>query len=288
MNDYLLSIVLGIIEGLTEFLPVSSTAHLRIAEKLFSLPLDKPYWKMYTIVIQLGAILALPVYFWGRIIDQFRTFPQGERRDRNLFNHPISLVMIAFVCTAVPALLLKKRISENLDNFWVIGSALLIGGVIMWVVDAYFRRPTTLHIEEMTFGQSIWIGLCQVLSALFPGTSRSMSTIAAGQVAGMSRPSALEFSFFLSIPTMLAATGNELYHAIKPKPGKEHDMMSPLHISSHEWVLLAIGTVVSFIVALLVVAWFMGWVRKRGFTPFAIYRIIAGAAVLFGAWRVWR
>jgi undecaprenyl-diphosphatase len=112
-----------------------------------------------------------------------------------------------------------------------------------------------------------------------------MSTIAAGQVAGMNRPSALEFSFFLSIPTMLAATGNELYHAIKPKAGKEHDMMSPLHVSGHEWVLLAIGTVVSFIVALVVVAWFMGWVRKRGFTPFAIYRIIAGAAVLFWAWR---
>jgi undecaprenyl-diphosphatase len=290
VNDYLLSVVLGIIEGLTEFLPVSSTAHLRIAEKLaqisgYNLPLEDPYWKMYTVVIQLGAILALPVYFWGRITKQFRTFPKGERGDRNLLNHPISLVMIAFVCTAIPALLLKKRISANLDNFWVIGSALLIGGVVMWVVDATFRRPTTLHIEEMTFGQSVWIGLCQVLSAVFPGTSRSMSTIAAGQVAGMNRPSALEFSFFLSIPTMLAATGNELYHAIKPKAGKEHDMMSPLHVSGHEWVLLAIGTVVSFIVALVVVAWFMGWVRKRGFTPFAIYRIIAGAAVLFWAWR---
>jgi undecaprenyl-diphosphatase len=289
VNDYLLSTILGIIEGLTEFLPVSSTAHLRIAEKLaqqwhFNLNLEDPYWKMYTIVIQLGAILALPVYFWGRITKQFRTFPKGERGDRNLLNHPVTLVFVAFVCTAIPALLLKKKISANLDNFWVIGSALLIGGVVMWIVDAAFRKPTTLHIEEMTFGQSVWIGLCQILSAVFPGTSRSMSTIAAGQIASMSRPSALEFSFFLSIPTMLAATGNELFHAIRPKAGKSAGL-TPSDVTSHQWILLAIGTIVSFIVALAVVAWFMGWVRKRGFAPFAIYRIIVGIAVLLWAWK---
>ena len=290
MNDYLLSVVLGIVEGLTEFLPVSSTAHLRIAEALaehahWNVNLADPYWKMYAVVIQLGAILALPVYFWGRIVKFVRTFPRGERGDRNLINHPLSLVMIAFVCTAVPALLLKKKISANLENLTVIGLALLIGGVVMWVVDALFRRPTTLHTEEMTLGQAVWIGLCQTLSAVFPGTSRSMSTIASGQIAGMSRPSALEFSFFLSIPTMLAATGNELYQAIKPKAGHEADMMSPLHVTSHQWVLLAIGIVVSFVVALGVVAWFMGWVRKRGFAPFAIYRIVVGAAVLIWVWR---
>jgi undecaprenyl-diphosphatase len=285
-----LSVVLGIVEGLTEFLPVSSTAHLRIAEALaqhahWNINLTDPYWKMYTVVIQLGAILALPVYFWGRIMKFVRTFPRGERGDRNLVNHPLSLVMIAFVCTAVPALLLKKKISANLENLTVIGLALLIGGVVMWVVDVLFRKPTTLHTEEMTFGQSVWIGLCQVLSAVVPGTSRSMSTIAAGQVAGMSRASALEFSFFLSIPTMIAATGNELYHAIRPKPGHGTDMMSPLHVSTHQWVLLAIGIVVSFVVAIAVVHWFMGWVRKHGFTPFAVYRIVVGAAVLVWVWQ---
>src|SRR6476661_4599483 len=161
MYDYLLSVFLGIVEGLTEFLPVSSTAHLRICEALLHIDLHDGFWKMYTIVIQLGAILALPVYFWGRIMKFVRTFPRGERGDRNLVNHPLSLVMIAFVCTAVPALLLKKKISANLENLTVIGLALLIGGVVMWVVDVLFRKPTTLHTEEMTFGQSVWIGLCQ-------------------------------------------------------------------------------------------------------------------------------
>jgi undecaprenyl-diphosphatase len=290
MNDYLLSTLLGILEGLTEFLPVSSTAHLRLAEALaehchWNVSLTDPYWKMYTVVIQLGAILAIPVYFWSRIITFLRTFPKGERGDRTILTHPLTLVLIAFVCTAVPALLLKKLISKNLESLYVIGGALLLGGIIMWAVDVLFRKPTTLHVEEMSPGQSIWIGLIQTLSALFPGTSRSMATIAAGQTAGMSRPAALEFSFFLSIPTMLAATGNELYRAIKPKPGKEAELMSPLHVTSHQWVLVAIGTVVSFIVAIFVIHWFMTWVKKRGFTPFAIYRILLGIIVLFFASR---
>jgi undecaprenyl-diphosphatase len=287
MNDYVLSIILGIVEGLTEFLPISSTAHLRIVEKMaehwnWGLRPEDPYWKMYTIVVQLGAILALPVYFWPRIVKFLKTFPKGERGERNILTHPLSLVMIAFVCTAVPSLLLKRAISANLDNFWVIGSALLIGGVAMWVVDWAFVRPKTLHMEEMTLGQAIWIGLCQVLSAVFPGTSRSMATIAAGQVAGMDRPSALEFSFFLSIPTMVAATGNELYRAIRPKAGSASELLSPSHVTSHQWVMLAIGTVVSFVVAIGVIAWFMAWVRRRGFVPFAVYRIVVGAAVI--AW----
>jgi undecaprenyl-diphosphatase len=282
LSDYLLSVVLGIIEGLTEFLPVSSTAHLRISQKLFDLPLEDPYWKMYAIVIQLGAILALPIYFRGRIAKFFRTFPKGERGDRNLFNHPVSLVLIAFVCTAVPALLLKRTIAKNLESLWVIGAALLIGGVVMWVVDVVCRKPSTRHVEEMTFGQAVWVGLCQTLAAIFPGTSRSMSTIAAGQTAGMDRPSALEFSFFLSIPTMVAATGKDLLDTIR---GKEAGTLSPLHINGHQWVLLAIGIAVSFVVALAVVAWFMGWVRRRGFTPFAVYRIVVGAAVLVWVWR---
>lgn len=289
MNPYLLSVILGIIEGVTEFLPISSTGHLRLAQAMaerfgWGINLQDPYWKMYTVVIQLGAIMALPVYFWKRITAFVSTFPRGQRGDRNLFNHPLSLTMVAFVCTAVPTLLLKKHISANLESLQVIGLSLVIGGVVMWVVDLWFRKPTTLHMEEMTFGQAVWIGLCQVLSAVFPGTSRSMATIAAGQIAQMNRPSALEFSFFLSIPTMLAATGKELYDAIKP--GGQPGVMSPQsgQVTGEQWVQLAIGTVVSFIVAWAVVAWFMGWVRKHGFVPFAIYRIVLGAVVLWWAW----
>ncbi len=278
MNEYLLSIFLGIVEGLTEFLPVSSTAHLRICEALLHINLQDGFWKMYTIVIQLGAILALPVYFRERILAFLRTFPRGERGDRTIFTHPLSLTLIAFVVTAIPAWALTKQIGKNLENLWVMAWALLIGGVIMWVVDAVFTRPRVMHMEEMSLPQAIWIGAAQILSAVFPGTSRSMSTIAAGQIVGMSRPAALEFSFFLSMPTMAVATAYDFVKTVMPY---HHELnVAPLQMESHQWIVLAIGFVVSFFVALGVVAWFMHWVRARGFVPFALYRIVLGIGLL--------
>src|SRR5437899_6905417 len=163
MNDYLLSILLGIIEGLTEFLPVSSTAHLRIAEQLFGLDLSSGYWKMYAIVIQLGAILCLPIYFRARIAKFVSTFPKGERGDRTALTHPLTLVMIAFVITAIPAFLLTKLIGHHLEDLRLMAWALIVGGVIMWVVDVvYAERYRIDHVEEMSLGQAIWIGACQV------------------------------------------------------------------------------------------------------------------------------
>jgi undecaprenyl-diphosphatase len=278
-NDYLLSVLLGVVEGVTEFLPVSSTAHLRIAERLLNLSLHDDFWKVYTIVIQLGAIAALPVYFWRRILKFISTFPRGERGDRNFFTHPLSLVFIAFVVTAGPAYALKKLIHANLESLYVIGGSLLIGGAVMWAVDWVFNRPTTLHMEDMRPWQAVWIGACQILSAVFPGTSRSMATIAAGQTAGMDRPSALEFSFFLSMPTMLAATLNEMKEAMFPKSTLGGPAVR-VHLDAQQWTVIAIGTAVSFVVALAVVAWFMNWVRRRGFVPFAIYRITLGLTIL--------
>jgi len=284
LNDYLLSAVLGVIEGLTEFLPVSSTAHLRLAEALFHIDLADPYWKMYTVVIQLGAVLCLPVYFRARIV-KFLTLPRG---DRPLIRHPLALVLVAFVVTAVPAFLLSKLIGKHLESLTIIGSALLVGGIVMAVVDLV-RAPwekagpqapdtpiRTWDMEQTTLGQALWIGACQILSAVFPGTSRSMSTIAGGQIARMSRAAALEFSFFLSIPTMFAATG---YDLLKSVFGKNAAVPS---IGLHGWTVLAIGFVVSFVVAYGSVAALMAWVRKRGFVPFAVYRIAIGMAVL--AW----
>src|SRR5882757_10161917 len=274
MHDYLLSVFLGIVEGLTEFLPVSSIAHLRICEALLHIDLHDGFWKMYTILIQLGAILALPVYFWGRIVGFVRTFPKGERGNRTIFTHPLSLTLIAFVVTAVPAWALAKVIGKNLESLWVMAIALVIGGIVMWVVDAVFTRPRTMHMEEMTLPQAVWIGAAQILSAIFPGTSRSMSTIAAGQVAGMSRPAALEFSFFLSMPTMCVATGYDFLKTVMPH---HHEVnIAPLTMNAHQWIVLVIGFVVSFFVALVVVAWFMNWVRERGFVAFALYRIVLG------------
>jgi undecaprenyl-diphosphatase len=288
LNDYLLSVVLGIIEGLTEFLPVSSTAHLRIAEALFHISLSNGYWKMYTIVIQLGAILCLPVYFRERIAKLLSTFPQGENGDRSILTHPLGLTAVAFVTTAIPVFLLTKIIGKHLESLTIMGSSLLIGGVVMWIVDAInapaeaagpaaASRIHTWKMEAMSLGQAIWIGACQILSAVFPGTSRSMSTIAAGQLGGMSRASALEFSFFLSIPTMVVATGYDLLKSLR---GKGANPIGVSQIDPHGWVVLAIGFVVSFLVAYASVAWFMAWVRKRGFVPFAVYRMVVGLLVL--------
>lgn len=291
MNEYLLSVLLGIVEGLTEFLPVSSTAHLRLTEALLHIDLASGYWKMYTIVIQLGAILCLPVYFRARIAKFFSTFPRGERGDRTALTHPLGLTMVAFVVTAIPAFLLTKVIGKHLESLYIMGASLLIGGIVMWIVDAMNAKSEaagpgatgsrihTWHMEEMSLLQAIWIGACQILSAVFPGTSRSMSTITAGQISGMSRASALEFSFFVSMPTMAAAT---CYDLLKSVMGKGENAIGVSHIDSHGWIVLAIGFIVSFIVAYASVAWFLAWVRKHGFAPFAVYRIVVGALVL--AW----
>ena len=289
MNDYLLSVLLGIVEGLTEFLPVSSTAHLRLAEVLMHVPLSSGYWKMYSIVIQLGAILVLPIYFRSHIAKLLSTFPEGEKKDCTVMTHPLTLVMIAFVVTAIPSFLLTKVIGKNLESLYVMGASLLIGGIIMWIVDA--MRATwekagpgapgsplhTWNMDDIHGGQAIWIGFCQIFSAVFPGTSRSMATISAGQLAGMSRSAALEFSFFLSMPTMAMAT---LYTLYKSLSGKDENPIGVAELTAHEWVILAIGFVVSFIVAYAAVAWFLHWVRKHGFVPFAVYRIVLGILVL--------
>jgi undecaprenyl-diphosphatase len=279
MNDYLLSFVLGIVEGLTEFLPVSSTAHLRIVEALFGLDLSNGYWKMFSIVIQLGAVLCLPIYFRSRITAFVATFPRGRRGDRTAATHPLTLTLVAFVATAVPAFLLSKIIGKHLENISLMAFALILGGIIMWVVDAAFgNRNRSGDVEDLSLVQAVWIGLCQTLSAVFPGTSRSMSTIAAGELVGLSRTTALEFSFLLSIPTMVAATLYDLYKSIRhPEP----DSVGAFHLDSHGIVVLAIGFIVSFFVAWAVVAWFMNWVRKHGFAPFAVYRIVVGISVLF-------
>lgn len=307
MNNYLLSVLLGIIEGLTEFLPVSSTAHLRIAEQLLHVSLADGYWKMYSIVIQLGAILCLPVYFRARIA----LFIGYKRGSTPLFfvpfkiveclvlaifrSRPVQFTLSAFLVTAVPSFLLTKLIGKNLENLHVMGIALLSGGVAMWIVDAMKSAAEkagpqapgnpihTWNMEDMSLGQAVWIGLCQILSAVFPGTSRSMATIAAGQLAGMSRASALEFSFFLSMPTMAVAT---LYTLLKSVAGKSENPIGVAQITSQQWGVLAIGFVVSFVVAYGSVAWFMAWVRRRGFVPFAVYRILLGILVLGFAGRL--
>jgi undecaprenyl-diphosphatase len=274
VNDYLAALIIGVVEGLTEFLPVSSTAHIRITQELLHLPLDDSYWKMFAIVIQLGAILSVLVYFRGRIAGFLKSYPKGSEGQHSWWNHPLALVILSFVITAVPCLLMDKFIGDNLESLTIIGWALIIGGVVMWVVDKQFsKRATTASMEAMTLRQAVVIGFTQIFAAAFPGVSRSMATIAGGQIMGLSRPAALEFSFFLSIPVMFAATGFKLLQFV---------LKTDVAVSPEQWQVLAVGFVVSFFVAWAVIAWFMAWVTRHGFAPFAIYRIIAGAATL--AW----
>jgi len=287
MSDILLSILLGVVEGLTEFLPVSSTAHLRIVQAMVrgEATLQDPFWTMYAIVIQLGAILAVVVYFWPRLLKFLSTFPRGQRGDRGLLSHPLTLIVVAFASTVLPVLVFKKLLDANLRSLYAIGCALLVGGVIMWVVDAMAQRGRTEDVERMSLPQAIWIGLAQSLAAIFPGTSRSMATIAAGQTAGLTRATALEFSFFLCIPTMFAATFKDLRDFMKEQTtavsaGVVGASGGPVPMDAHHWLVLAIGFVVSFFVAWAVVAWFLHWVRKHGFVVFAVYRIIFGLGIL--------
>lgn len=270
MSDYWTAVVAGIVEGLTEFLPVSSTAHIVFANKLLGVDLTSPFWKMFTVVIQLGAILAVLVYFRNRLSNFVRSFVQENSNAR--WRHPLVLVILSFVVTAIPCFLMDEFIKERLESPTTMALALILGGIAMVMIDRWYsKRSKTARMEDMTLKQSIAIGAAQILAATFPGTSRSMATIAGGQIMGLSRPAALEFSFFLSIPVMFSAAGFKLLQFL---------VKEPVTLDSGQWITLAIGFSTSFFVAWCVIAWFMQWVKSHGFLPFAIYRIAVGIAVL--------
>ena len=283
MTDLIAAIIQGVVEGLTEFLPVSSTAHILITQELLSIDRTDSFWKMFAVFIQLGAILAVVAYFWKRLMGFVASFQQAlSSKDRQAggksiwLSHPLPLVMISFVVTAIPCFLIDKLIDDNMESLLFIGIALVVGGIAMFVIDRYAsNRVTTTQLEEISLKQAIVIGLAQIVAAVFPGTSRSMSTIAGGQLMGLSRSAALEFSFFLSIPIMFAASGFKLLKYLMKQPLPEVD----------RWIALSAGFATSFIVAFFVIAWFMQWVRTRGFAPFALYRVVAGAALI--GWVLW-
>lgn len=295
MTDLLAAAIQGVVEGLTEFLPVSSTAHIILSQELLGIERKANYWKMFAVVIQLGAILAVILYFWNRLLTFVHSFFAGNAADlartpesnaehssgdsmtavvppKAWYRQPLALVLISFVVTALPCLVIDKVIGDNMEYLEVIAGALIVGGVAMYIIDKYYEpKARTFRIEEMTLKQAIAIGLSQILAAAFPGTSRSMATIGAGQIMGLSRPAALEFSFFLSIPVMVAAASFKLL---------QHVLREPEAMSSTQWTTLAVGFVTSFVVAFAVIAWLMSWVRKHGFAPFALYRLVLGVAIL--------
>lgn len=261
MSEYIVPVVLGIVEGITEFLPISSTGHLILINEFTGF--RGPFAKMFDVVIQLGAILAVVAYYRQRLFSFITSGDSGEKR------RSLSLWIKAAV-GVVPALaigfLFGKRIQEFLFNPYVVASALVIGGVVLIIVDKTDRTPSIRSIEELDYTTVLWVGLIQCL-AMVPGTSRSAATIIGAMLLGTSRLVAAEFSFFLAIPTMAAASGYALL-----KHGAA--------MNGTEMVQLAIGFIVSFAVAYAVIAAFIRFISKHDFIPFGYYRILLGASVL--------
>lgn len=247
------TIILAIIEGITEFLPVSSTGHMILASSFMGIASD-PFVKLFTIAIQLGAILSVVVLYFKRF---FRTF-----------NFYLKL-LVAFIPAAVLGLLFSKKIDKLLESPLVVAYSLVIGGVILLFVDKWFNNPTIHEEEEISYFTAFKIGFFQCL-AMIPGTSRSGASIVGGMYLKLSRKAAAEFSFFLAVPTMFAATGKKLFDFYKEGNTISHDEMN----------LLVIGNVIAFVVALLAIKTFIGYLEKHGFRLFGFYRIVAGLIII--------
>jgi undecaprenyl-diphosphatase len=254
------TVVIGIVEGLTEFLPVSSTGHIILAEEI--LHFEGPPGKVFEIAIQLGAILAVCTIFYGKI---FATVGGVLRRD------PASLrfataVIVAFLPAAVIGVALHKYIKALLDKPVVVAVALIVGGIAILAIERFAQRPRIKAVDDIDWKTALFIGFCQCL-AMVPGVSRSGATIMAARVLRVDRATSAEFSFFLAIPTMLGATVYDLYKNWKT-------------LDWHGGGLIAVGFVVAFISALLVVKPFVRFVSRHGFGVFAWYRIAVGALAL--------
>jgi undecaprenyl-diphosphatase len=253
-------ILLGIVEGVTEFIPVSSTGHLILAAEL--LGYDAAQWQVFNVVIQLGAILAVIVLywrtFWAVLAGLTRNSPESWRFVRN--------VAVAFLPSAVLGFLLIDRIEAMLGSATIVAWALLLGGVAILVIEKTAPQGTEKGVADISFAKAIGVGLIQCLS-MIPGVSRSGATILGALSLGVERRTAAEFSFFLAVPTMIGATTLSL--------AKHHDQLGTAGFGG-----IALGFLVSFVVAILVIRWFIGIVSRRGFAPFAWYRIVVGAAAL--------
>ena len=251
--NYFQAFIIAVIEGLTEFLPVSSTGHMMIGTALLGMEAT-PFVKLFTVAIQLGAILSIVVLYFKRF---FKTI-----------NFYIKL-LVAFIPAAIAGLLLGDYIDAALENILGVAIALFVGGIVLLFVDKWFKNNILEEEKEITLPKAFKIGVFQCL-AMWPGMSRSACTIVGGMTQGLTRKTAAEFSFFLAVPTMFAATAKKLLDFYK----------EGLVLNSHEISLLAFGNVVAFIVALLAIKSFIGFLTKYGFKGFGWYRIIVGGILI--------
>jgi len=266
MGLTLTAILLGIVEGLTEFVPVSSTGHLILASELFGYDADE--WALFNVVIQLGAILAVVVQYWGTFwtagTGLFKLDPASLRFARN--------ILVAFLPSAFLAVIFKDAIETLLGSADVVGWALILGGIAILGIEKVAKQGPYAPVSDIPLAKVIGVGLAQCV-AMIPGVSRSGATIMGALAMGIDRKTAAEFSFFLAVPTMMGATAFTLFnHGDELMAGS----------SAVGWSEIAIGFAVSFVVALGVIRGFVAYVSRHGFAPFAWYRIVAGAAAL--AW----
>lgn len=255
--SYIQAIIIAIVEGITEFLPISSTAHMKFTNPLIGVS-STPFVDMFEIVIQLAAILSVVVLYWKKFVDFKRiTF------------------YLKLILAVIPALIIgglfKKHIDAALDNLYIISTIMVLGGIVLLFIDNYFKTPVVDKEEDLSYKKSFIIGWFQTLSILLPGLSRSAATIIGGMSQKLTRSLAAEFSFLLAVPTMFAASVKSFYDVYK-----EH----PEVISKENMGVLGIGSVVSFIVALIAVKFFIGYLQKHGFKLFGYYRIAIGTIML--------
>jgi undecaprenyl-diphosphatase len=244
------AIILAIVEGITEFLPVSSTGHMIITSAVMGIT-GSPFTKVYIVSIQLGAILSVVIFYFKRFFKDFDFYVK---------------LFVAFIPAAILGLLLKKKIELLLENVWVVAITLLLGGIVLIFVDKWFAKNEEAPENDISYTKSFMIGIFQTM-AMIPGVSRSAATIIGGLTQKLNRKTAAEFSFFLAVPTMFAATAKSLYD--------DKDLLLETNIS-----LLVIGNIVAFIVAILAIRFFIGFLTRHGFKVFGYYRIVLGLVLL--------
>ena len=251
------AIIIAIVEGLTEFLPISSTGHMIIAEKIMGVT-DNDFTKLFTVGIQLGAILAVVVLYWKKFMTPLTEGAKGLRFYLKLLVAVIPALVLGFI--------FSDKIDALLESSLTVAITMIAGGIVLLFIDNLFNKPSIEKEEQINFPKAFIIGLWQCI-AMIPGVSRSAASIIGGMQQKLTRKLAAEFSFFLAVPTMAAATGYKLLKGYKT-------------ISSEDIKLLAIGNIVAFIVALLAIKFFIGFLQKHGFKLFGYYRIIAGIILL--------
>ncbi|MGL5000754.1 MAG: undecaprenyl-diphosphate phosphatase [Cetobacterium sp.] len=263
MNPFLLVIILGIVEGMTEFVPVSSTGHMILVERFINSSLvSKSFMESFLVIIQFGAILSVVAYFWKDLTPFVKTKDEFKER-MSLW----SKIVVGVLPAGIIGLLADDYISEFfMDSPTIVAIMLIVYGIIFLVVERKQFSGSVDSIKKMSYKLAIAVGFFQCL-AMIPGTSRSGATIIGALLLGVSRAAAAEYSFFLAIPTMAGATLLKL-------------MKNGLNFTTLEWQLLAVGSIVSFVVAYIVINWFMGYIKKKTFKVFGIYRIILGILVL--------